>query len=80
MTELDEKRVREIVKEEIAGSKIPERLAVIETKLDANYNSLKNEMNLKFDNIKEQMRDDKKLIVGFFVLLLITVIGAALAK
>ncbi len=83
MPELDEKRVREIVKEEIGSSKIPERLSNIEHKVD----NLKIEINLKFENVnlkidslKEQMKDDKKMVVGFFVLVLIAVIGAALAK
>ncbi len=81
MPELDEKRVREIVKEEITDSKINEKLAVIETKLDMKADKADlTRLEDKFDNIKEDVKDIKKYIIGFSIAVIVAVIGAALAK
>ncbi len=96
MTELDEKRVREIVKEEIGLSRVPERLAVIESKLDdiqdkkADKSDI-GQLNLRIDTLaedqksfkkemKEDMKEIKKYIIGFTIAVIVAVIGAALAK
>ncbi len=80
MPELDKKRVREIVKEEITDSKINERLAVIETKLDqkADKADIKH-LNFRIDMIKEQMKEDTKTIKGYIIGFTITSIAVVLS-
>ncbi len=85
MAELDEKRVREIVKDEITDSIINERLAVIETKLDQkadksditilNYMiaSIKVELNNKIDT-------SMKTIIALLIAILASVIIFGLTK
>ncbi len=92
MPELDEKRVRKIVKEEIGSSRVPERLAVIESKLDDIKTQKADKTDLirlegkfdalgdKFDVLKDDVKDIKKYIIGFSIAVIVAVIGAALAK
>ncbi len=94
MPELDEKRVREIVKEEISTHRIPERLSVIETKVDSLANDqkeiksdikelkkdIKDEINELKKGIKDSNNEIKKYVIGFSIAVVVAVIGAALAK
>ncbi len=92
MPELDEKRVSEIVKDEINTHRIPERLAVIEEQnkeirhiLDqkadkTDLRRLEDKFDTFKEDVKENMKDIKKYIIGFSIAVIVAVIGAALAK
>ncbi len=69
-----------MLKEEITDSKINERLAVIETKLDqkADKADIKH-LNFRIDTIKEQMKEDTKTIKAYIIGFTFTIIAVVLS-
>ena len=93
MAELNENRVREIVRDEMSSLHIPERLIAIETKLDQKADKVDLEKvimqitTLQTDvsslktgqrSLRDEMQNNFKFIIGFFITILALLIGMAL--
>ncbi len=76
MPELDEKRVREIVKEEITDSEFHKDISELKGNLkDVQFNV--KQINLRIDSLKEMMNTQNKFVLGLLIAIFIFLIGIA---